>query len=179
MDVYLSLINGVINAKKHMKWDNGAMQVCWCSCACMPPHASVKLVSVDCQAAAYVMPGMWDKLAVRLHSSKAFFYGMPWPSAHACMAVLTYSCFRHSWCRQHRPAAAVNFHQALPSSFCPPMLVPTHDFLVPDCVLTGLLRLLSRPFSCTASMPAVLLWRDQGGGICPRCDHILWLRRQG
>lgn len=123
--------------------------------------------------------GKWDKLAVRLHSSKAFFYGMPWPSAHACMAVLTYSCFRHSWCRQHRPAAAVNFHQALPSSFCPPMLVPTHDFLVPDCVLTGLLRLLSRPFSCTASMPAVLLWRDQGGGICPRCDHILWLRRQG
>ena len=27
MDVYLSLINGVINAKKHMKWDNGALQV--------------------------------------------------------------------------------------------------------------------------------------------------------
>jgi len=26
MDVYLSLINGVINAKKHMKWDNGALQ---------------------------------------------------------------------------------------------------------------------------------------------------------
>jgi len=26
MDVYLTLINGVINAKKHMKWDNGAMQ---------------------------------------------------------------------------------------------------------------------------------------------------------
>jgi hypothetical protein len=27
MDVYLSLINGVINQKKHTKWDNGALQV--------------------------------------------------------------------------------------------------------------------------------------------------------
>lgn len=27
MDVFLSLINGVINTKKHMKWDNGALQV--------------------------------------------------------------------------------------------------------------------------------------------------------
>jgi hypothetical protein len=26
MDVYLSLINGVINTKKHMKFDNGALQ---------------------------------------------------------------------------------------------------------------------------------------------------------
>lgn len=26
MDVFLSLVNGVINTKKHMKWDNGAIQ---------------------------------------------------------------------------------------------------------------------------------------------------------
>lgn len=29
MDIFLSLINGVVNANKHMKWDNGAVQVCW------------------------------------------------------------------------------------------------------------------------------------------------------
>ena len=27
-DVYLTIINGVLGAKKHMKWDNGALQVC-------------------------------------------------------------------------------------------------------------------------------------------------------
>lgn len=75
MDVYLSLINGVINAKKHMKWDNGAMQVCWCSCACacMPPHASVKLVSVDCQAAAYVMPASGTSLQCACTHARPFF----------------------------------------------------------------------------------------------------------
>jgi hypothetical protein len=39
MDVYLSLINGVINTKQHMKFDNGALQYFFGVPAVVPPHA--------------------------------------------------------------------------------------------------------------------------------------------
>jgi hypothetical protein len=146
MDVYLSLINGVINAKKHMKWDNGAMQVCWClcarACACMPQHASVELVSVDC-ICCLRHGGKWDKLAVHLHSCKAFFCGMPWPSAHACMAVFDIQLFQ-AFMVQTAPSCSCR--QLSPGTT--QQLLPTHAFSL-DCVLTLLLRMLSRPFSCT------------------------------